>query len=79
MYQCCEDLSRLLVPDSQSAKVLKPGIGSFDDSPVLIPSQFSSILMSGDLVVTTRRDDRFDTALDDQDSKFIAVVGPVRH
>lgn len=79
MYQGCEDLSRPLVPDSQSAKVLKPGIGSFDDPPVLIPSQFSSILMSGDLVVTTRRDDRFDAALDKQGSKFIAVVGPVRH
>jgi hypothetical protein len=57
MNQVCQDLSRSFIPDNQSAKLLKPGIGSFDDPTVLISSQFSSILMTGDPVVTKRRND----------------------
>ena len=53
MNKSSENLGRPLVPYSQSAKVLKPEISSFDDSSMLISSQFSPILMSGDLIVTT--------------------------
>ena len=46
---------------------------------MLISSQFSPILMSGNLIVTTCRNDRLDTAPDQLGSKLIAVIGPVSH
>jgi len=79
MNKSCENLGRPFVPYSQSAKVLKPGISSFDVPSILISSQFSPILMSGNLIVTTCRNDRLDTALDQQGSKLIAVIDLVNH
>lgn len=79
MNKSSENLGRPFVPYSQSAKVLKPGISSFDDPSMLISSQFSPILMSGNLIVTTCRNDRLDTAPDQLGSKLIAVIGTVSH
>ena len=79
MNKSSENIGRPFVPYSQSAKVLKPGISSFDDPSMLVSSQFSPILMSGDLIVTTCRNDRLDTAPDQQGSMLIVVIGPVRN
>jgi hypothetical protein len=79
MNKSSKNLDRRFVPYSQSAKVLKPGISCFDDQSMLISSQFAPILVSGDLIVTTCRNDRLDTAPDQPGSKLIAVIGQVSH
>ena len=79
MNKSSENLGRPFVPYSQSANVLKSGISSFDDPSMLVSSQFSPILMSGNLIVTTCRNDRLDTAPDQLGSKLIAVIGTVSH
>lgn len=77
MNQSCKNFGRSFIPHSQSAKVLKPGVCSLNDPSVLIPSQFSSILVSRDIVVTTRWDNWLDTATDQQSPKLITVIGSV--
>lgn len=77
MNQSRKNLGRPFIPNSQSAKVLKPGIGSLDDPSVSVPSQFPSILVSRNHVVITRRDDRLNTASDQQSPKFVTVISPV--
>lgn len=77
MNQSGKNFDGSFVPYSQSAKVLKPGVGPLDNPSVFVPPQLPSILVSRNCIVSTRRDDRLDAALDQQCSEFVTVIGSI--
>jgi hypothetical protein len=57
MNQRSRNLFRPFVPHCQLAEVLQPGITSLNDSPALVPPHLPAVLMSGGLVIASRRND----------------------
>lgn len=51
---------RLLTLYSRSVKAVKPGTSSYDDTSMLLSKHIFTILMSSDLTLTTRRNERLD-------------------
>ena len=68
---------QIFISHDQATKVLQPRIGSFDNPTSFVSSQFASILMRGHFVIASRRNDRFNIPLKQQNSHGIAVVGAI--
>ena len=77
MNQSYKYVGRSFIPYRQATKILKPGVRSLYDPSVPVPAKFAFILMSRNLVFITRRNNRLNTATDQQSPKFIAVIGSV--
>lgn len=77
MNQCDEVHGQSFIANHQSAKVLQPRIGAFDNPAPLVTSKFPTILVRRDSVVGTRWDDRLNVSLEQQHSRRVAVVGPI--
>jgi len=74
MNQRLENSCRAFVAHHQSAKGLQPRIGALDDPAALVTSELAPILMGGNSVVATCRNNWLDVSLDQQGSHCIAVV-----
>ncbi len=74
MNQRGKYLFRPFVSHRQSAEVLQLGIASLDDPPALVSPHLSSVLMSGDLVIASGRDDQLDPSFDKHRSHGVAVI-----
>lgn len=77
MNQSCKYFGRSFIPYRQATKILKSGVRSLYDPSVPVPAKFAFILMSRNLVFIPRRNNRLNTATDQQSPKFIAVIGSV--
>ena len=64
MNQRGENLFRPFVSHRQSAEVLQSGIVPLNDPPALVSPHPPAILMSGDLVIASRRNDWLDSSFD---------------
>jgi hypothetical protein len=79
MNQSYKYFSRSFIPYRQATKILKPGVRSLNDPSVSIASKFAFVLMSRNLVFIRRRNNRLDTATDEQSPKFVTVIGSIRN
>ena len=70
---------RSFITYCQATKILKPRVRSLYYPSVPVTSKFAFILMSRNLVFIMPRNNRLNTATDQQGPKFIAVIGSVRN
>jgi hypothetical protein len=77
MNQRSKNLFSPFVSHCQSAEVLQPGIASLNDPPALVPPHLPAVLMSGDFVIASRRDDRLDSLSDEHCPHSVAVISTI--
>ena len=78
MKESAEETCRFLPPDAQSAVVLEPADGAFDDPAALVPSERAAILgLVLRTTVAAMRRDEFDALLREFVCERVTVVGHV--
>src|SRR5215210_47673 len=77
MNQCFKVLNITLVASHQAAEVLQPRVRPLDDPSALVASEFAPVLMRGDAVVLSPRDERFNLPLNQQRPRRIAVISSI--
>ena len=66
--------NRTLVAQGQASEVLQPGVGALNDPAMLVAPQITPVLMCRFAIVFACRNDRLNTALDQQFTCRVAVV-----